>query len=200
MTAVSDAPPLADPRDVTLGALFLGFLRVALSGFGGVLVWARRMIVEERRWVSEREFLDLLSLCQFLPGGNIVNLSIALGARFRGPAGSIAALAGLMLAPMTIVIALGALYAEFGDAGAVRGVFVGISAAAAGLVIATGLKMARPLRRDPVALGFGLITLGAVGVLRLPMVEVVLVLAPISMAVAWWRRPAGAPPARRIEP
>ncbi len=188
MTALSDAPPLADPRDVTLGALFLGFLRVALSGFGGVLVWARRMIVEERRWVSEREFLDMLSLCQFLPGGNIVNLSIALGARFRGPAGSIAALAGLMLAPMTVVIVLGTLYAAYGNAAAVRGAFVGISAAAAGLVIATGLKMAKPLRRDPVGFAFAAAVLAAVGVLRLPMVEVVLALAPISIAVAWWRQ------------
>ena len=76
MTAVSEAPELADPRDVTLAALFLGFLRVALSGFGGVLAWARRMIVEERRWLSNRDLTPMLGLCQFLPGGKIVNPSI----------------------------------------------------------------------------------------------------------------------------
>ncbi len=188
MSAVSEAPELADPRDITLGALFLGFLRVALSGFGGVLVWARRMIVEERRWLSERDFTDLLSLCQFLPGPNIVNVSIYIGARFRGPLGSLAAFSGLMLAPMAIVIALGTLYAQYGDAGVVRRVFAGISAAAAGLVIATAIKMAAPFRTRPIAIAFGLAAFGLVGVLRLPMIEVVLVLAPISIAVAWWRR------------
>jgi chromate transporter len=188
MSAVSEAPDLADPRDITLAALFLGFLRVALSGFGGVLAWARRMIVEERRWLSDRDFTAMLGLCQFLPGGNIVNLSIQVGARFRGPLGALAALCGLMLAPMAIVLVLGALYARFGDAGVVRGAFAGISAAAAGLVIATAVKMARALWPRPIALGFGLAAFGAVGVLRWPMIAVLLVLAPLSVAAAWRRR------------
>jgi chromate transporter len=188
VTAVAEAPDLTDPRDVTLGALFMGFLRVALSGFGGVLAWARRMIVEERRWLSDRDFTDMLSLCQFLPGPNIVNLSIYVGARFRGPLGSLAAFTGLMAAPMAIALVLGALYAEFGATGVARGAFAGISAAAAGLVIATALKMAAPLRRRPLALGCGLAAFGAVGVLRLPMIDVLLVLAPLSVAMAW-RRP-----------
>ena len=188
MEAVSAAPELTDPREVTLAALFLGFLRVALSGFGGVLAWARRMIVEERRWLSEQEFTAMLGLCQFLPGGNIVNLSIQVGARFRGPPGAVAALCGLMLAPMAIVLVLGMLYGAFGGTGVVRGVFSGISAAAAGLVIATALKMARPLWPKPVVLGFGVAAFAAVGVLRWPMVEVLAVLAPLSVAAAWWRR------------
>jgi chromate transporter len=188
VTAVAEAPELANPSDVTLGALFMGFLRVALAGFGGVLAWARRMIVEERRWLSDRDFTDVLSLCQFLPGPNIVNVSIYVGARFRGPLGSLAAFTGLMAAPMAIAVALGALYAQFGGAGVVRGGFAGISAAAAGLVIATALKMAAPLRRRPLSIGFGLAAFGAVGVLRLPMIEVLLVLAPLSVATAW-RRP-----------
>jgi chromate transporter len=185
VTAASEASRLADPRGVTLGALFLGFLQIALSGFGGVLAWARRLIVEQRRWLDDRDFTDMLSLCQFLPGPNIVNVSIYVGARFRGPLGSLAAFAGLLAAPMAIVLVLGALYARFGEAGAVRGGFVGISAAAAGLVIATALKMVVPFARKPVAIAFGLAAFGAVGALRLPMIEVLLVLAPLSVAVAW---------------
>ena len=188
MSVASVAPRLTDPRDVTLGALFLGFLQIALSGFGGVLAWARWLIVEQRRWVSEADFLDMLSLCQFLPGPNIVNVSIYVGARFRGPIGSLAAFTGLMAAPMAIVLVLGALYARFGDVAAARGGFVGISAAAAGLVIATALKMAVPLVRRPIAAAFGLVAFGAVGVVRLPMIEVLIVLAPLSVAVAWFRR------------
>ena len=188
MTVVADTRELADPREITLAVLFTGFLRVALSGFGGVLAWARRMIVEERRWLSDKDFTDMLGLCQFLPGPNIVNVSIYIGARFRGPLGSIAAFSGLMLAPMAIVLALGMLYERFGDGAIVRGGFRGIAAAAAGLVIAMALKMAAPHRKRPLALAFGLLAFVAVGVLRWPMVEVLLGLAPVSVATAWFRR------------
>ena len=189
MAAVSDASEPVDPRDITLTVLFLGFLQVALSGFGGVLAFARRRIVEERRWVSDRDFTTMLGLCQFLPGPNIVNVSIYIGARFRGPLGSIAAFAGLLLAPMAIVLALGALYTGFGHNGVVRGAFAGVSACAAGLVIGTAIKMIAPLRAQPIALVFGAAAFAAVGLLRWPLIEVLLVLAPVSVAVAWMRRP-----------
>ena len=102
MTVASETRDVVDPREVTLAALFLGCLQVALSGFGAVLAQARHMIVQDRRWLSERDFTAMLGLCQFLPGGNIVNLSIQIGTRFQGPLGSIAACAGLMLAPAVI--------------------------------------------------------------------------------------------------
>jgi chromate transporter len=188
MTAISETSGVVDPREVTLAALFLGFLRIALSGFGGVLAWARWLIVEQRRWVSEADFLDMLSLCQFLPGPNIVNVSFYIGGRFRGPLGALAAFSGLMIAPTVIAVALGMLYARFGDLAAVRGAFLGISAAAAGLVIAMALKLARPLRTKPVGIVFGLAAFGVVGVLRVPMAEALLALAPVSVAVAWVRR------------
>ena len=84
----------------TLPRLFLGFLSVGMYGFGGVLPWARRMIVEQKRWLTAAEFTDMLGLCQFLPGGNIMNLTIALGARFHGAPGAVTAFAGLMAAPV----------------------------------------------------------------------------------------------------
>lgn len=189
MTVLSETPEVVDPREVTLGALFVGFLKVALSGFGGVLAWAQRMIVEDRRWLSNREFLDLLSLCQFLPGPNIVNVSIALGARFQGPLGSLAAFSGLMVAPTTIVLLLGGLYATYGQLAIVRGAFTGIAAAAAGLALSMGVKLALSYRQGPVGLVCGGLAFGAVGILHLALVEVLVVLAPVSIAAAWLRRP-----------
>ena len=108
--------------------------------------FARRMLVEERRWLSAEEFTDVLSLCQLLPGPNIVNVAVCVGARYHGVRGALAAFAGLMTAPFFIIIALGALYTEYGHLPAVAALFRGISAAAAGLVVAMGLKMATSRR------------------------------------------------------
>src|SRR4051794_770443 len=99
----------------SLAALFLGFFVVGLCGFGGVLPWARRMVVEQRRLMAAAEFTDLLGLCQFLPGGNIMNVTIALGARFHGVLGATAAFLGLMTAPVAIVIGLGAIYNDYAE-------------------------------------------------------------------------------------
>jgi chromate transport protein ChrA len=93
-----------------LKELFLRFTQISLSGFGGVMPFARRMLVEERRWLSAEEFTDVLSLCQLLPGPNIVNVAVCVGARYHGVRGAVAAFAGLMTAPFFIMLALGALY------------------------------------------------------------------------------------------
>ena len=168
----------------TLADLFLGFGRIGLSGFGGVLPWARRMLVEERRWLTEEEFVNLLSLCQFLPGGNVMNLAVCVGARFRGAVGSVAALTGLMIMPLVIVLCLAALYAEFSTLPAVQAMFRGIASAAAGLVLATGIKMALPMRRNARALVFVALTIVAVAVLKIPLLWIILVLLPAGFVAA----------------
>src|SRR4051812_1688231 len=115
--ATFDSPVTARvPEPVTLGALFTGFFSIGVSGFGGVLPFARRLIVEQRRWLDEAEFNDVLGMCQILPGPNVVNVSIVVGARFRGPAGAAAAFSGLLLAPLAIVLALATLHARLGPA------------------------------------------------------------------------------------
>ena len=111
--AKATRPPAAPPP--TVAALFWGFLSISIIGFGGVLPWARRLIVEQRRWLTGAEFTDLLGLCQFLPGPNIVNLSVALGSRFRGLPGALAAMVGLLTLPMLLVVALGTVYAAWSD-------------------------------------------------------------------------------------
>jgi chromate transporter len=164
-----------------MAALFAGFLSIAVVSFGGALPWARRMLVERRRWLGAEEFTDLLALCQFLPGGNVINLSVAVGARFRGVPGAIAALLGLMAVPMAIVIGFGALYARYGGEPAVARGLRGLAAAASGLVLATALKIAAPQRRRPRGLIVAALTLVAIAGLRLPLVPSMLVLAPFSI-------------------
>lgn len=169
----------------SLGALFLGFLVTGICGFGGVLPWARRTIVERRRWLTAAEFTDLLSLCQFLPGPNVINLSVALGARFHGVAGAAAAFAGLMAAPMTIVIALGFTYGRLAHIQSVAHAFDGLAAAAAALVLATALKIAAPLRHRPLAVGMAVLTFSCMALLRVSLPLVILTLAPLSVLLAW---------------
>jgi chromate transporter len=182
--------PTREPVDApTRRSLFLSFLAVGLQGFGGVLPFARRMLVDQRRWLDDREFTEVLSLSQFLPGPNIVNVSIIVGNRFRGPLGSLAATLGLMLMPFVIVLALATLYARFADLAAVRGATNGVSAAATGLIIATGLKMARALKGVPWQIVMCALAFIAIALLRLPLLWVLAVLAPISIAIAWWMIP-----------
>ncbi|MHB8529691.1 MAG: chromate transporter [Caulobacteraceae bacterium] len=173
------------------GALFVAFLLIALSGFGGVLPFARRILVEERRWLTEEGFNETLALCQSLPGPNVVNLSIVVGSRFAGPRGALAALVGLVGAPMLIVMAAGALWERFGAAPKLAQAVEALGAAAAGLVAATAVKMAAPLirRRPLVAAPAIVVAFAAVGLLRLPLPWVLAVLAPISVAVASRLRP-----------
>jgi len=183
-TAREPSPP--GPRE-----LFLAFLAVGLSGFGGVLPWARRTLVEKRAWLTAEAFNETLALCQSLPGPNIINMSIAVGSRFAGVRGAVAALAGLVGAPVAIVLGIAALYGQVGAIGAIRAAIGGLGAAAAGLVGATAAKMAWPLiRRRPVsASAFMMLAFAAVGLMHLPLPWVLLALAPLSIAAAW-RRPA----------
>ena len=174
--------PAQEPPSVR--ALFLGFLGLGLIGFGGVLPLARRMLVEQRRWLTDAEFTDLLGLCQFLPGGNIINLSVAIGLQFRGIRGALAALLGLIAAPTAIVIALGVIYERFQNDTHIAHMFAGL-AAAAGLLISTALKMATPLRRKPLGILIAATFFVAIALLRLPLLPTMLVLVPVSILVTW---------------
>jgi chromate transporter len=176
---MSDAP--APP---TIPGLFFGFLTVGLCGFGGTLPWARRMVVEQRRWMTAGEFTDMLGLCQFLPGGNILNLTVAVGARFHGVRGAVAAFAGLMAAPMTIVIMLGTIYARYGGLPAVRDAFDGLAAAATALVLATALRIAVPLRSRPLGVAVAAATFAGIAILRWPLPVVIAIAAPLSILIS----------------
>lgn len=183
----AETPPLPSAA-ATVGCkdLFLGFLKIGLMGFGGVAAIARHIIVVDRAWLSEKEYASILGIGQVLPGPNVVNASIMIGDRFRGPLGSISALGGLMTMPLLILIALAALYQQFSGLPEVQAGIAGTAAAAAGLVVGTALKMARKLKPTRMALVFGLIAFGAVGLAHLPMLPTVLVAAPLSILAARW--------------
>jgi len=171
--------------------LFKAFFSIALSGFGGTLPFARRTLVERKGWLTAEDFTETISLCQSLPGPNIVNMSIVVGARACGWRGSVAAVIGLVGAPVIIVTTLGALYSDFGGLTEVRGALVGLGAAACGLIVATAARMAEPLLRTRLVIAgpFIATAFAAVAILRWPLPYVLLGLTPISIAAAFlWRR------------
>jgi len=175
----------------SLFELYLGFAQISVSAFGGALPWARRILVEQRKWMDPEDFATTLALCQFLPGANIVNLSIAFGRRLHGWAGALAAVFGLMAAPVVIILTLGSLYLRFGQIGSLKGMFAALGAAAGGLVVATAAQMAVPLIRKTPVTAIPIIVAGFVlaGLLRWPLPAVMAVLAPIGLILAWRMRP-----------
>jgi chromate transporter len=171
-------------------ALFTTFALIAVFGFGGVLVWSRRMLVEERNWLTPSQFNEDYALCQFLPGPNIINLAVVFGRRIAGATGSMLALAGLLVPPLLMVSIMALLYERFGQAPEVQRMLATLAAAAAGLVLGTCAKMARHLFDDRlwVAPLLALGTFALIGVLRWPLYLALGLMVPLSVLVAWLRQ------------
>src|SRR5258708_31304698 len=184
------APELPTSTPPGLIALFVAFAKISVAGFGGVLVWARRGIVDQHRWMTADEFNETYALCHFLPGPNVVNLSVVFGSRFRGIAGGIAAFAGLLGPPVVIVTILAALYARFGEIEALRRTLAGVSCAAVGLLFSAIFRMLLPLirKRDLIRLVLLAAVFAAVGLLRLPLPMVLLGAIPLSIAITFVTR------------
>jgi len=167
----------------------MGFFQVGILGFGGVLPMARRVVVDERRWLSPQEFNELFSLCQSLPGANVTNLAAVFGMRHQGITGAGAALAGLLAAPMAIIMVLSALYGRYGTLPPVRHGLAGLAAAAAGLLLGTAGKIALPvcktLRNAAVA---GLVLAMALA-LHVPLPLTMLLVLPLSLYMSWRATP-----------
>ena len=171
--------------------LFAVFTRLALQGFGGVLPVAQRELVDRQRWLSREQFLEMLSVAQVLPGPNIVNLALMIGDRFFGWRGALAAIAGILLAPLALVLVLAVFARQAQGLPAVAGALRGMGLVAAGLIFAMALRLGIGLRRNPLgpvacALVLGLTAL-TVGWLRWPLAYTVLGLGSASTALAWWR-------------
>jgi chromate transporter len=169
-------------RHVSFGSLFTAFLKVSLCGFSGGLVWAHRIVVERRRWITEEEFADILSLCQFLPGPNVVGIAVCVGAKLRGSLGAIVATAGFLLIPWTIGFSLGLVFLQYAHNAVLQHILGGVSAAAAGLLIATGFRMLRPHRNRPVALVISGLAFGGIVFTKLPLLVVLFSLAASGIA------------------
>jgi chromate transporter len=185
---MSAALPLQQPTPAPLGAIAKAFFSVSAFGFGGGIVWARRIAVEQRGWLSDGEFLDIVSLCQFLPGPNIIGIAVCTGTKLRGAPGALAAIAGFLVLPWSVGLALGVLCLRYAQAPLLRHVLGGVSAAAAGLLIATGLRLLLPHRRRPFVIGLALLALVLMAFSRLPLPLVLLALLPLSIALSTARR------------
>lgn len=164
-------------------ALFLGFMKLGLMGFGGVLPLAHRLIVEDQKWLTSEKFTDLLGVCQILPGGNIVNMAVAIGYDFAGVKGAISAIFGLMLAPTIIVISLYQLYSSFQDIPMVQHMIQGLAAAAAGLLFSTGFKMLKPIMKSKLTYFTIILTIIFMLLIKLPLALTLLILITVNMAV-----------------
>lgn len=176
----------------THAQLFLGFTRIGLLAFGGAAALARATVVEQRRWMSERDFAEMLAVGQVLPGPNVGNTAVMLGRRFHGFTGALAASSGFYTVPLVLLTCLLLLWGSFGSEPTVAAFMRGIAAAAAGMVMGTAIKMGAKLRPPPEAIVIGLLaTLGAFW-LRLPLPLIVLALAPFAIAAAWRRQLGGA--------
>jgi chromate transporter len=180
-----DAPRAPTSR----GELFRVFNRLALQGFGGVLPIAQRELVERERWLTREQFVELLSVAQVMPGPNVVNLALMYGDRTFGWFGGVAALAGMILAPLGVVLVLTVSYAHFAQHPTVAGALRGMGAVAAGLILSTGLKLLPALRRNvlgmPTALAFAASMFVAIALLRVPLIWMLLVVGAVSCCLAW---------------
>ena len=186
-----DAAASAPARPASTRDLFFTFNRLALQGFGGVLAVAQRELVERKGWLTREEFVEMLALSQVLPGPNVVNLALMFGDRFFGLRGAAAAVGGMLVVPLFIVLGLTAAYGEFARVPFVSGALRGMGAVAAGLIIATAVKLMRTLGSSrlgvPLAAAFAALTFVAIALLRWPLVWVIAGLGASAIALAYAR-------------
>src|ERR671923_310928 len=174
-----------DKTRISRFTLFLTFSRISLSSFGGAIFWTRRQLVKQQRWLTDREFVELLTLGQLLPGANVLNLAVMVGYRFAGWTGAAAAAAGFVGGPCLVVIGMGILYQHYGALPQVQRALAGMSIVAAGLLLATVIKLATILPRHWRPWLFGVLAFVGVGVMRWPLLWVIGVLAPWAVFTAW---------------
>lgn len=177
---------MAAPPQVPLATIFWIFFQIgSLSVGGGLSAWLYREIVEQRKLMAESDFMSAMTLAQVLPGINMMNMSVYVGQRLRGLEGVLAAVLGLILVPFFAIITIGSIYAQLKAQPGLHHVLDGMAAAAVGLLLAMCIKAVKVTRMSTLQLGVGGLVILLVGVLRLPMVPVILVLAPVSVWLAW---------------
>lgn len=179
------------PQPASLTDLFVSFTLLALQGFGGVLAIVQRELVENKRWLTQEEFIEDWAVAQIMPGPNVVNLSLMIGGRYFGLAGAMAALAGMLVVPLIVLLLLALVYAQHAQHPGVAGALRGMGAVAAGLIAATGLKLLRALKTNPLGLPVCLILCAAcfiaIAVLRLPLAYVLIGLGSLATGQTWRR-------------
>ena len=186
-------------RPASCRALFLAFTALALQGFGGVLAVVQRELVERRRWLTPAQFIEDWAVAQVMPGPNVVNLSLMIGGRHFGWRGALAALAGMLCAPLVVLLVLAALFAQVADHPLAQGALRGMGAVSAGLILATGIKLMAALAHNPMGrtacAALAVAAWVSVGLLRWPLIVVLPALGAVGWGWAWWRLRPGQEPA-----
>jgi chromate transporter len=187
----SEQPVSTPVHPASLWALYKLFFVVGLFSFGGGLsAWFHREVVLIRKWMTDDEFFSGYSLAQVLPGVNSTNMAVYIGQHIRGAVGSTVALSALLTGPFFIVIAAAAAYHRLVELPGFQAAMAGIATAAVGMIFRMGITSARGSLRHVPSLLVLLATFFAVGIMRWPLLLVVLVLAPFSIAAAWRTRAA----------
>lgn len=185
--AASTAPAEVEPPSVlTLARVFATVAFESLGG--GLAAWVQRVVVEERRWLSEEEYLSAATICGILPGANQVNMAVFVGTKYRGVPGAVAAVLGLLVGPAFIALGLGALYLRFRDVPALRHALAGMSCAAAGLTLSVAWRQGVHVMKSLAPIALGLSTFAMSAVLRAPLWATVVLLAPLGFFWAWHAR------------
>ncbi len=182
---MSELVPLNSPRSKT--DLFVSFTLLALQGFGGVLAVVQRELVEKKRWMTHEQFVEDWAVAQIMPGPNVVNLSLMIGGRYFGLPGALAGVAGMLAAPLVVVLLLAVAFGGVSQEPWAQGALRGMGAVSAGLIAAVGLKLITALRHNPmgkpVCIALAVASFTGVGVLRWPLF--VVLLGTGLMACAW---------------
>jgi len=186
---MNSLPAEDHPQPRSLTDLFVSFTLLALQGFGGVLAVVQREIVDRKRWMTKEEFVEEWAVAQIMPGPNVVNLSLMIGGRYFGLPGALAALAGMMTLPLILVLLLGLVYARYADYPGVAGALHGMTAVAAGLIAATGLKLLGVLKKNPMGIrmciALGAICFAAIALLRWPLIYALLGLGGVACVLTY---------------
>lgn len=196
MMSPPEALPQKRPQPQSLTDLFLSFTILALQGFGGVLAVVQRELVEKKRWLTREEFVEDWAVAQTLPGPNVVNLSLMIGSRYFGWRGALAGVAGMLVCPLLVVLCLALVYTRFAGDPQVAGALRGMGAVAAGLITATGLKLAPALRRHPLgvplAVALALACFAGIALARLPLVYVLFAVGGLACMLTYRKLPEAA--------
>jgi chromate transporter len=178
--------PEIQPR-ISMLALFVMFLNIGLTSFGGSsMAWMYRQVVERRHLMDDQAFMTGLTIAQVLPGANPVNLALYLGMQIRGKTGATIAALGMVLPAFCVILLFGLLYRTYSDIPALQAILGGMAASGVGTTLAMGVTVATRFPRQTIPILIALITFVTVGILRWSMVPVVIVLIPLSIGLAWW--------------
>ena len=176
----------AGSREVSIGQLYLEFLIIGGTSFGGVVPYLRGSLVTKRKWINDKEFVELLSVSQSLPGLNATNMAILVGQKLRGAWGAAAAVLGICLPGSLLMFAVGIVYRIHGDHAWATGALKGVAAASVGLVLSTVLQLSKRSLEERFDYLFVIMTVLAVNRLHL---SVLLTLVAVGILAVLWHRP-----------